>query len=83
MTQYTLQFSERFLRRTFEKAIGSSVLKALAEPITNSDDSYRRLETKSKTNFLESFGEIRVIVDRGNRMLNYRSSRRHEPIRDD
>ena len=68
MTQYTLQISERFLRRTFEKAIGTSIIKALAEPITNSDDSYRRLEAK-KTNHPSKFGEIRVIVDRGNRML--------------
>ena len=39
--------SARFIRRHMNKALRRSYLKALTEPITNSDDSYRRLEKDS------------------------------------
>ena len=39
-----VQFDPRFKRRKVGNAIGKSLLKTLAEPVTNSDDSYRRQE---------------------------------------
>ncbi|MGH2507870.1 MAG: hypothetical protein ACRDHZ_10785, partial [Ktedonobacteraceae bacterium] len=45
MTEYILQIAERQLRRQFERAIGRSVHKILTELITNSDDSYKRIES--------------------------------------
>lgn len=44
MTEFELQFATRQVRRTFERAIGKNVVKILTELITNSDDSYRRIE---------------------------------------
>ncbi len=70
MTRYKLEISERFLRRTFEKGVARSLLKILAEPITNSDDSYRRLEAAGGTRSLASgFGALIILADRNKRRL--------------
>ncbi len=70
MTTYPLRFTERQMRRTFEKAVGGSILKILAELITNSDDSYRRLETKEPSLRNDpDFGVIRIVAKRKTRMM--------------
>jgi len=43
MPEFPLEFATRQIRRTFERAIGKSIVKILTELITNSDDSYRRI----------------------------------------
>lgn len=39
-----MEFAARQIRRTFERAIGKSIAKILTELISNSDDSYRRVD---------------------------------------
>ncbi len=68
MARYTLQLAERYLRRTFEKAVGKSLIKIIAELTTNSDDSYRRLQVSDPLSAKrEGFGTIRIIALRKTR----------------
>ncbi len=66
MPEYEIAFASRHLRRTFEKAVGRSLLKLLTELVTNSDDSYRRLASGGATGN-PPFGEITIEVDRNAR----------------
>src|SRR2546425_1223025 len=59
--------SARVVRRRMNKAIRRSFVKALAEPITNSDDSYRRLEAAAITlgdPLADTVKEILIYVNR-------------------
>lgn len=47
MAEIEVRTSARKLRRDMNKAMRKSFLKALTEPITNSDDSYKRIEKKA------------------------------------
>ncbi len=47
MVEIEVKDSARFIRRHMNKALRRSYLKALTEPITNSDDSYGRIEKSS------------------------------------
>lgn len=54
--------SARVVRRRMNKAIRRSFVKALTEPITNSDDSYRRLESAAATLGDPLAGSVKEIV---------------------
>ncbi len=72
MPEYPLEFATRQVRRTFERAIGKSVVKILTELITNSDDSYRRLE-QSENNLRARSTEpkpIFVILERSRKRIS-------------
>ncbi len=43
MKEIEIKFATRYIKRKQSNAIGKSLLKTLTEPITNSDDSYRRI----------------------------------------
>lgn len=47
MTEIEVRTSARKLKRDMNRAMRKSFLKALTEPITNSDDSYKRIEEKA------------------------------------
>ena len=66
MTKYQLEIHGRFLKRTFERAIGRSLLKILAETITNSDDSYKRLKSQEK----KKQKSIKIIADKKKRIIS-------------
>lgn len=68
MAEYDITFDRQYIRRQFEKAVGRSVVKVLAEPITNSDDSYERLQVRGLTD-LPGYGEIVTEFDRTKRTL--------------
>lgn len=59
-----LRIATRYLRRQFEKGVGKSLPKILTELITNSDDSYRRLESEA-----QKVSPIIVTVDRAQRRI--------------
>lgn len=63
MAEQIIRDDARVMRRRLHEAVGKSVFKTLAEPITNSDDSYRRA---IQDGILES--EVRhpifIIVDK-------------------
>ncbi len=58
MKEIEVKFATRFIKRKRESAIGNSLLKTLTEPITNSDDSYRRLAHSP-----QATGEIKIVVN--------------------
>ncbi len=64
MNEIEVKYSSRYIKRKRENAVGTSLLKTLAEPITNSDDSYRRLH-----NEFETAGEIYVLVSTKKRQV--------------
>ncbi|HXE74741.1 MAG TPA: hypothetical protein VNN18_03755 [Candidatus Xenobia bacterium] len=55
-----LQYADRFSIQQADQAIKRDVVRALIELVTNSDDSYRRLEQQGKS----VCGEIRILVRR-------------------
>jgi hypothetical protein len=68
MKEIQVQFAARFIERQWSTAIGKSLLKTLTEPITNSDDSYRRLSESDKTK-TPSPVPIVIHIDRKRRFL--------------
>jgi len=73
MPEFPLQFATRQVRRTFERAIGKNVVKILTELITNSDDSYRRIEqnrTSPPVSVAEEPQPIYVLFERGKRRIS-------------
>jgi hypothetical protein len=58
----------RYKRLQFEKGVGRSMPKIITEPITNSDDSYKRMSSPSKSS--ETFGEMVVIANRRKRKIS-------------
>ncbi len=61
----------RHLKRGFHKAVGRSLCKILAEIITNSDDSYKRLERDPRhlAQRGSRHGEIIIRLDRPRRLV--------------
>lgn len=70
MTRYELEFSERFLRRTFEKGVARSLSKILAEVETNSDDSYKRIECQGSSGQPLEPRPILIEADRAKRRFS-------------
>jgi hypothetical protein len=73
MPEFELQFATRQVKRTFERAIGKNVVKILTELITNSDDSYRRLEQNAAARGGGGASDPRPIVivfDRAKRRIS-------------
>lgn len=58
--EFELQSTKRYIRQNMNKAIRGDVIRALVELITNSDDSYKRLEEKS----IKVDGGIVIEIDR-------------------
>jgi len=69
VTEYEVSIAPRYIRRQFEKAVGSSIVKVLTEPITNSDDSYNDLLAQNGPGAasMAGFGAIAIEVDRTRR----------------
>ncbi len=63
-----IRFSSRFTLRKMNEAMRSSFVKALTEPITNSDVSYTRLENAARNSgdqdYLDQVKSIRIYVTR-------------------
>lgn len=55
--------------RDIRKILGKDILKFLAEPLTNSDDSYERLESMSSVDD-EDIKLIEILLDRQNREIS-------------
>jgi hypothetical protein len=55
-----LRYASRFARQQADQAIKKEVVRALVELVLNSDDSYRRLESRGET----PSGKIDIYVDR-------------------
>mgnify|MGYP001567013076 CR=1 FL=1 len=68
MTEIAVQFASRYIKRKFSDAVGKSLLKTLTEPITNSDDSYRKIVESSQHDGGEVFS-IRVFIDKTKRLV--------------
>lgn len=64
MAEIEIKYAARYTRRKRGNAIGKSLLKTLTEPITNSDDSYRRLENEDG-----SSSPIVISIDKRNRKV--------------
>ena len=64
MTQVTekISVSQRKVLRDIQKILGKNILKFLAEPLTNSDDSYERLE-KNQLSSPDDVKQIEIILD--------------------
>lgn len=58
--------SERFKKRTIINALGDDILRYIAELVTNSDDSYRRLE-QSNSDIANIPKKIYIQLGKGNR----------------
>jgi hypothetical protein len=71
--EHEVKYAARFLKRHINKAIQRSYLKALAEPITNSHDSYIRLEEdavrRGDAKIAEAPKPILIYVDRRSKRL--------------
>ncbi len=65
MPTLELKTAGRQFRRQFGAAIRQNLIRALAELITNSDDSYRRMQHQGGP----GFGRIVVLYDRQNRRI--------------
>jgi len=63
MPKYELEVAVRYLKLQFEKGVGRSTPKILAELITNSDDSYKRINPEEALAH-ESFGKIEIVANR-------------------
>lgn len=68
MTEIAVQFASRYIKRQFSDAVGKSLLKTLTEPITNSDDSYRKIVESSQHDGGEVF-PIRIFIDKTKRLV--------------
>ena len=68
MTEIAVQIASRFIKRQFSDAVGKSLLKTLTEPITNSDDSYRKVVESGQHEGREVF-PITIFVDKTKRVV--------------
>jgi hypothetical protein len=66
MSEHEVKYAVRYLKRKRGVAIGKSLLKTLTEPITNSDDSYRRISSENLG--LPSF-PISILIDRRSKLV--------------
>ncbi len=68
MSEIAVQIASRYLKRKQSDAVGKNLLKTLTEPITNSDDSYRRI-TESESGVEKSVFPITIYIDKVKRMI--------------
>ncbi len=68
MVEIAVQFASRYMKRKFSDAVGKSLLKTLTEPITNSDDSYRKIVESGLENGQQIFPII-IFVDKKKRLV--------------
>src|SRR3989344_3904808 len=68
MTEIAVQIASRFIKRQFSDAVGKSLLKPLTEPITNSDDSYRKVVESGQHEGREIF-PITIFIDKTKRIV--------------
>jgi len=68
MAEIAVQIASRFIKRQFSDAVGKSLLKTLTEPITNSDDSYRKIVESGQNEGQEIF-PITIFVDKTKRIV--------------
>ena len=66
MPTYDLSTAGRQYKRQFDSAIRGNLIRALTELITNSDDSYSKLEESETT----ISGDITIVYDRGERHIS-------------
>ena len=66
MPTYSLKTAGRQYKRQFDKAIRENLIRALTELITNSDDSYSKLEEFGNSDS----GNITIIYDRGEKHIS-------------
>jgi hypothetical protein len=53
----------RYLKLQFEKGVGRSIAKIITEPVTNADDSYKRMSPEeASTN--KNYGDVRIVANR-------------------
>lgn len=68
MTEIAVQIAPRFIERQFSNAVGKSLLKTLTEPITNSDDNYRKVVESGQHEGREVF-PITIFIDKTKRLI--------------
>lgn len=68
MAEIAIQFAARYIKRKQSDAVGKNLLKTLTEPITNSDDSYRRI-AESEVGAENSVFPITIYIDKSKRMV--------------
>lgn len=68
MKEVAVQFASRYIKRQFSDAVGKSLLKTLTEPITNSDDSYRKMFELNQRDGREVF-PIKIYVDKMKKLV--------------
>lgn len=68
MTEREVKFASRYIKRKRSNAVGKNLSKTLTEPITNSDDSYRRLLSGSR-NQKHKFFPITIYVDHKKKLV--------------
>ncbi|MBY0110930.1 hypothetical protein K2Y00_02925 [Patescibacteria group bacterium] len=68
MSEIAVQIASRYIRRKQSDAVGKNLLKTLTEPITNSDDSYRRI-AESEKDFASAVFPITIFVDKPGRLI--------------
>jgi len=67
MSEIKVKFASRYIKRKRTNAVGKSLLKTLAEPITNADDSYQRLKISAANQ--DGHSPIIIQVNAKNRMI--------------
>jgi len=74
MPEFLMEIAPRQMRRMFERAIGRSIAKILTELITNSDDSYKRLEENAQraggAGAVEDPAQLVILFERGKRRIS-------------
>ncbi|MDO8574914.1 MAG: ATP-binding protein, partial [bacterium] len=68
MTEIAVKFASRYIKRQWSDAVGKSLLKTLTEPITNSDDSYRKI-AESEVRSDKAIFAITIFVDKKKRLV--------------
>lgn len=68
MTEIRVQMASRFIERQFSGAVGKNLLKTLTEPITNSDDSYRKSVESGQCNG-DKVLPVTVFIDKKKRLV--------------
>lgn len=68
MAKIKIKIDPRYTKRKISQAVGKNIFKTFTEPITNCDDSYRRIENKT----IENSKQVKpttIIVERKNRKI--------------
>lgn len=66
--EIAVQFASRYIKRQWSDAVGKSLLKTLTEPITNSDDSYRKI-AESEAGSDNAVFPITIFIDKKKRLV--------------